>query len=302
MLHRCVASNRCCPKVRDEDFGPHDGHSSQGQLYGNPFLQEDAALQYNMLSGSGEFPPGAMNFMYDPTADAGMDVGSDPGDCDELTDDWVQDVDEVASASALACAGLVKLKQSDGPMGAAMRAGSAMIPAHSEVRTASGAATSAGLHGRHRNASAPATGSRSPGAPALSVPRTSAPATPRGLGVHSVPPAPPPPPPRSSTSRAGGGVGFSPGRPPLPTPVSCSSEAAKPGQPMAPSMPGGGFATIASSEARQCASQAGAASIAAILQCVAQAQELPAQQRPNSEKWQGRFKTNSEKWADKHLR
>lgn len=39
-----------------------------------------------------------------------------------------------------------------------------------------------------------------------------------------------------------------------------------------------------------CTSEAGAASIAAILQCVAHAQDLPVQQQPNSEKWTGRLK------------
>ncbi|CAE8585834.1 unnamed protein product [Polarella glacialis] len=47
-------------------------------------------------------------------------------------------------------------------------------------------------------------------------------------------------------------------------------------------------------EAQSCTSEAGAASIAAILKCVAQVQEVPAQQRPNSEKW-------SERWNGYHL-
>eukprot|EP00435_Cladocopium_sp_Y103_P069223 s645_g32.t3 len=44
-------------------------------------------------------------------------------------------------------------------------------------------------------------------------------------------------------------------------------------------------------EAQTCTSEVGAASIAAILECVEQAQDVPRQQRPNSEKWSERLRT-----------
>ncbi|CAL1125674.1 unnamed protein product, partial [Cladocopium goreaui] len=44
-------------------------------------------------------------------------------------------------------------------------------------------------------------------------------------------------------------------------------------------------------EAQTCTSEVGAASIAAILECVEQAQDVPHQQRPNSEKWSERLRT-----------
>eukprot|EP00434_Breviolum_minutum_P020657 symbB.v1.2.018214.t1/scaffold1445.1/size118272/5 len=43
-------------------------------------------------------------------------------------------------------------------------------------------------------------------------------------------------------------------------------------------------------EAQTCTSEVGAASIAAILECVEQAQDVPQQQRPNSEKWSERLR------------
>jgi len=69
MLHKCVATNRCCPKLHEENLGAEpDQHSAH--LYSNPYLHEDPRL-INAIVGEDnglDFPASAMALMYDPTS------------------------------------------------------------------------------------------------------------------------------------------------------------------------------------------------------------------------------------------
>mmetsp|Transcript_89496 Transcript_89496/g.186973 ORF Transcript_89496/g.186973 Transcript_89496/m.186973 type:complete len:330 (+) Transcript_89496:88-1077(+) len=327
MLLRCVKSNCCCPKVRDDGSSFQDKALSN-QLYSNPFLNEDAALKFGILDSSVDFPDDAMNLMYDPT---NMGNGHD-GDMDELaeeiTDEQVHDVDDFRDNSPL------DLEHHLSPVKApinTLKIGGHFLPMSSEVKTASGAPLPHGLAARARYASAPATYRRNPSRPGRpGLPASPALAAPRCLGVQrggrdrnaspspsrsyqnayleSPPrdsfaaPVPPAPPPRSLTSRVGAGVGLAPGQPmPPPLPPSTSFEAHMAGSPAAPphpstlmGSPGGGFARVGEAPGvprTQQADQleAGAASIAAILQCVAQSKELTAQQKQHSEHFHQRW-------------
>jgi len=117
--------------------------------------------------------------------------------------------------------------------------------------------------------------------------------TPRSDGVALALPSSPQQLPKSSTP-------FGPCRDRLQedVPVKASQSRSLPQMkalPTQPAMPGRAGAsqprTFSRSvaDAKSCSSEVGAASIAAIMQCVAQADEIPSQQKPNSEKWSERL-------------
>eukprot|EP00931_Biecheleriopsis_adriatica_P048285 TRINITY_DN27895_c0_g1_i1.p1 TRINITY_DN27895_c0_g1~~TRINITY_DN27895_c0_g1_i1.p1 ORF type:complete len:356 (-),score=44.23 TRINITY_DN27895_c0_g1_i1:69-1055(-) len=81
MLHRCAASSHCCPKLHEEDFGAAFGGGPGPQLYSNPFFYEEghAGVHFSMNGEeeSGDFPPGALALMYDPPIEDDLDDGSE---------------------------------------------------------------------------------------------------------------------------------------------------------------------------------------------------------------------------------
>lgn len=83
MLQRCVATNRCCPKLPEEELcAPHHSEGPP-HVYGNPYLLEE-------LSGHGQpeqdgFPPGFSSLMYEPP------IPSDGSDQDDFAEEGEMD-------------------------------------------------------------------------------------------------------------------------------------------------------------------------------------------------------------------
>lgn len=331
MLKRCVTKGRCCPKLRGEDIA-HDAAANVGNLYSNPHIQEELsqhlALHMSILDGDADFPEGATALMYEPPKD---DMGHWRGDS---FDDWtVEDVDSHQGASQMSNSLPAQLRQS-GPRAASSGPGRPLHP--SSAGNASGCRSlSADPRAGQSPRAEDVIGSQVKYSGRLGAREPTA-ATPHGLGAHRMPQPPPCAPQRACESGAlgrpplaereiqhqqlaasprqtrpaifdapGRGVGYAgqPGIPPAPPPpprrlqnapqgtwggdVACGMEAIQPRS-----------LSRSVREAKTCTSEAGAASIAAILQCVAHAQDLPAQQRPNSEKWTGRWVNYD---AEKHV-
>lgn len=83
MLHKCVASNRCCPKLHEESLGLDPENASH--LYSNPYLQEDPRIINATLGEEGgpDFPAHAMALMYDPTCAQAEEQQSESEDEEE---------------------------------------------------------------------------------------------------------------------------------------------------------------------------------------------------------------------------
>lgn len=111
MLHKCVASNRCCPKLHEENLGL-DPEQHASHLYSNPYLQEDPRIINATLSEEGglDFPAHAMALMYDPTCaqaeeqqseedeEEGLSVGNESVGLVENVDDFMS-MPKLVSAS-----------------------------------------------------------------------------------------------------------------------------------------------------------------------------------------------------------
>lgn len=278
MLHRCVATNRCCPKLHEDELGV-EAMSRSTHMYNNAYMHEELAHSsalHGMEDGS-DFPPGALALMYDPPTT----------DWDDISEDWGQGADDVSSAPELMSSpskgaslrgNALQREGSPGPLafavlspGGGLRGGWAIAPSSSLP------SDSVGDEGF-------ASSTRSPSTPRLvapSRPRGAGPA-PRGWGAHAGDLG-------SATCQplASGDVASRATRPAAPPRTTCdfSSHAVGVQQ-----------RSLSRSfrDAQSCTSEVGAASIAAIMQCVAQAKDLPLQQRPNSQKW-------AERWAAYHL-
>lgn len=286
MLNRCAATTRCCPKLLEADLSGDGARAHAAQVYSNPYMhdlfdqQGNGKLPLDGDDDGADFPPGAISLMYDPFADDPDDVGEGDHQAPDSSD----------------CA---------------------RIPVAAPGRSAS---------------PPPSHPLKLPPAPMQRVPATTGSlATPRGWGAHGHSPSPSPatvsgspaekPSPAtvsgsiSGRSTASGGtsngIGGAAG-----TTGGNNSDSGSPAGDIAgqaiPTSPKSVDSNSRESEvsvqprtfsrslrdARSCNSEAGASSIAAIMQCVAQAQDVPVQQRPNSEKW-------TERWAgmnvDKHV-
>eukprot|EP00928_Gymnodinium_smaydae_P046297 TRINITY_DN30841_c0_g1_i1.p1 TRINITY_DN30841_c0_g1~~TRINITY_DN30841_c0_g1_i1.p1 ORF type:complete len:257 (-),score=59.45 TRINITY_DN30841_c0_g1_i1:168-938(-) len=69
MLHRCVATDRCCPKLHEEEMEGRitAGPGSMHYNYPNSYMFEEYANPSAALSAEGEeFPAGALSLMYSP--------------------------------------------------------------------------------------------------------------------------------------------------------------------------------------------------------------------------------------------
>eukprot|EP00933_Yihiella_yeosuensis_P035297 TRINITY_DN2881_c0_g1_i2.p1 TRINITY_DN2881_c0_g1~~TRINITY_DN2881_c0_g1_i2.p1 ORF type:complete len:320 (-),score=46.19 TRINITY_DN2881_c0_g1_i2:286-1245(-) len=312
MLHRCVASSACCPQLKDEDI---TGSGPTPQFYSNPFFYEDmsipAALRLNNdhddEEDGGEFPPGALALMYDPPIDD--DLGSDG-------DDWGQSISRPPSSKPM-------VRRND-PLGMQLRG--TPTPQNGGYGGVSRAAGDTGIdYPLSPNASlkaarmGPATYSANsqndnPRPPSINHVGSSG--QPRPVGdVHS---------PGGNLSASSTQYvystpqksGFGPSRP---NNSSLSPKVGQAGNRQVQQeeenenivQPRTQSRTLRAAEmhldqrqpksfsrsvreAQACKSEAGQASIAAILQCVAKVEEVPAQQRPNSEKW-------SERWNGANL-
>lgn len=298
MLHRCIATNRCCPKVHEDDFGA-DGLGNGAHIYSNPYMHEDmsqpSAMCFDLIEGA-DFPPGAVSLMYDPP----MDDELDDADGHAAAEEWVQDVDDLIKVPKLASAangGLHPRKPTS--LGVSMRK---VDPIRSLAERGRGLSPA----GPAGTTPASPSGMRRPAV-------AGSPATPRGFGVHVVPAGNAGARGRSAgaafvppVAASGGDAGEddldgsarldvsegSPARPLASPPGRAASrpprsEAVQP----SPGDEGGQPRSMSRSlrDAQACQSEAGAASISAIMQCVQASQAVPAQQRPNSEKWAGRW-------------
>ncbi|CAJ1326894.1 unnamed protein product [Effrenium voratum] len=230
MLHRCAATNHCCPKLSEEDF---NGLSAFGnaQMYVNPFMYDPNAA----FAGeeTGDFPPGALALMYDPPIDDDLD-----------SPDWAGD-------TAFGDSGVrgIQLQPELSPS-----------PLERLNVEATELSPSVGFLPESRGALPPRSGTT---------------ATPSGLGAH--------------------GLGFGPNSRRSPADSNLKPLGMDPGairMPLAETVHDAQPRTFSRSvrEAQTCTSEVGAASIAAILECVEQAQDVPQQQRPNSEKWSERWR------------
>lgn len=271
-----------------------------------------------MLEGDTDFPAGAAALMYEPPLD---DFDGCRGSSD---DDWADDSAGSEGVPQLSvslpaqqrpsCPPAPFLQAPQHPGGSARFRAASSGPA--DIAAGFRGGSSCGSSARASSA-APRMGPREPTA-----------ATPNGFGVHGMPSPPPIVPQRvhgcggapgrplqgerqraheldaaspstmvaSQRGACGGSSPGLPGIPPAPPPAPLRQQVA-----MSPASPAGPWPGAAqavqprslsySARAAQqmCSSEAGAASIAAILECVAHAQDLPAQQRPNSEKWAGRW-------------
>lgn len=322
MLHRCAASSACCPKLSEEDvLGMGLGPAGRGtQFYSNPFMHEEHPQLHFSMGGDDEgsdFPPGALALMYDPPIDDELEL-------DGGSDEWNPDLNS-SMPKLMGNEGVMPLKR-NGPLGPQLRSGrqgqpqlrpgdrgpearfgpeiqkplspdiKVSLASHERpisVRRSGAQAQSAPseLAASTVNPSSPSRGA-SPGKPRCLPSRggdrpTSA--TPEGRGAHG---------------HAASHASFGPPSRKLEGESNVPEKMLVTGvqQPrtqsrslMQPSTRGTNCdqpRTFSRSvrDAQACTSEAGAASIAAILQCVEQAEEVPVQQRPNSGKW-------SERWS-----
>eukprot|EP00439_Symbiodinium_sp_Y106_P060991 s248_g9.t1 len=236
MLHRCAVSNACCPKLSEEDF---NGLSAFGnaQMYVNPFLYDpsQAPLHFSMggEDDGGDFPPGALALMYDPPIDDDLDS----------PDDWTGDPPLQRPQK---CRDLGLQLQGLRPS-APLRP----VPSDSPLHPATGSS----MRKMPETASLPSEGRPKPPLHGSTVGS----ATPSGLGAHGMPSKAFGPASRTegdgSLKPLGGAEG-----PTVIIPTRTSDDSAP--------------RTFSRSirEAQSCTSEVGAASIAAILECVEQAE------------------------------
>lgn len=325
MLHRCVATNRCCPKLLEEDYSG-ENPAQAAHLYSNPYMHEEfahpSALRC-MQEDAVDFPPSALTLMYDPPVDDTDDI-SDGNHSDGFD---VQDVDDLMNVPRLVSSS--SPPKIPGSLGSTMRLGgqqklgegSAMKGAGSQMRRWSSPRpadpnfTEVGDEGaiaHTRSSSSPRLAA--PGRPRLvdrlpirslsssATPKARGSLGPRAADETSLGPAntedSPCQPSVTSRTRLGfspgrglGGAETSPGGRPGPP-------GGAPGRGLGGSAPAGLGAPVLTEprtlsrslrDARACQSEVGAASIAAIMDVVAQAQQVPTQQRPNSDKWTQRL-------------
>ncbi|CAE7379669.1 unnamed protein product [Symbiodinium natans] len=256
MLHRCAVSNACCPKLSEEDFS---GLSAFGnaQMYVNPFLYDPSQAPLHFSMGGedegGDFPPGALALMYDPPIDDDLDS----------PDDWTGDPGDQGSSL---------------PLSSGLRPSAPLqpVPSDSPLQPSSGSSMRKLPDSVGHVGSLPS----SEGRPKTSLLGSAVgSATPSGLGAHGVPSKP-----FGPASRKEGDGSLKPLGGMLPEPGPINIRPARVTEDSAPR-------TFSRSirEAQSCTSEVGAASIAAILECVEQAEDVPKQQRPNSEKWSERW-------------
>jgi len=315
MLHRCVATNRCCPKLHEEDYSgdapPHAAH-----LYSNPYMHEDfvhhSALRFSMQEDGVDFPPSALGLMYEPPVDDTDDISEG-----NHSDGYVQDVDDLLNVPKLiSSSSPPKIHgQQRAPEGAPANGVGVFLRRVGPKPADSSEVGDEGAASQTRSSSAPRLAA--PGRPRLvdRLPMRSmsskAPGRETGGGKAS---------PSGSGSCGSTETSSADGSALRPSATSRPRPGASPGR-RAPSAvepgarlgPGSGSSlgpvpasaalgglgapvqveprTLSRSlrDARACTSEAGAASIAAILDVVARAQEVPLQQRPNSEKWAQRL-------------
>mmetsp|Transcript_9338 Transcript_9338/g.20786 ORF Transcript_9338/g.20786 Transcript_9338/m.20786 type:complete len:277 (-) Transcript_9338:87-917(-) len=271
MLNRCVATNRCCPKLHEEDLEATEGQNATMHLYSNPYMLEEMAfpqaLQYSLdnTPDGADFPPGALSLMYSPPPEAE----------DEFSDEeWLQE--ESASPSQVVVDAYLNVPHLMRPnLRETLRSLQGSLDA-----TPSGTRPTAqrpeGGRGRSSSPSRVAFAeegnagvARSSSASRLSGPGNT---QPMSWTVRARSPTPAPMTPRRSEGDSGDVQ-----------PEALSRDAL---QLRSTSR------TLASNGS--CASHVGASSIAAIMACVKKAETLPEQQRPNSDKWVDR-------WSSSHL-
>lgn len=323
MLQRCVASNRCCPKSRTEGFVENDQERWR-DLYTNPYVSNDLVRRKDILQRDADYTSDAMALMYEPPQEEDR---WDADSVDDWVEDVGATDDHVDMRSMSVSLPAKQRHQSPGSLGASLRqqpgvaasrrpgtgegsspGGGFVVSSASKQpphvpRGPGAVATPNGL-GVHELPSPPPPASRGgggspsgspwPAAHQIGNPQLMSPGNRGALGAHGEArspgfadlPAPPPPPsfrPQVATATA--------------TLPSFSPAVAPQSTPSGPVWGDSGTDTQPRSLSRSvreaqlsCTSEAGAASIAAIMQCVAQSQHVPIQQRPNSEKWTGRLK------------
>jgi len=274
MLQRCVTTSHCCQKLAEEDFTGLATLGGGPQVYGNPFVYDEKA---SILVGEdeGDFSAGALALMYDPPMNDDLDYGSD-----ELH------LDGHAQS--------VTAPKRDGPVGPHIR--SSALP-----QPYAGASNSATRFGPQvEKPWIPSTSAVGPGSSQAST------LNPQAAGA-AYPSRPSLPQPQSPGKPKQSQTTFGPAQSaPSFGPMSRKAEADSlreeavvqqtrtQSRSLQKAPAGKGVdqpRTFSRSvrDAQACKSEAGASSIAAILQCVAQAEDIPAQQRPNSEKWSERL-------------
>jgi hypothetical protein len=263
MLTRCSAANKCCPKFPEEDFSDPLASQATANLYCNPYMLEELTGPGSMPD-HGDFPPGAISLMYSPPLEAEHE------DSDGDVDEWMRDYAD---------------RRLDN-VGHLMR----MPPSAAQTRTASpGAALKMNRQGEARmnptkepevlkTIQRQSTGEgarRSPSEP----PSYYSTATPSAASRSSRSQTPTATTPRRCAGDAGDVQ-------PSVDPEFYSKELENPW--LAAQMNFRGRRMFAD-ENNTRNTDIGAASISTIKKCIAKAQYLPEQQRPNSEKWTERW-------------
>jgi len=110
MLHKCVATNRCCPKLHEANLGA-EGEQHSTHYYSDPYLHEDPRVINAVVGEEGgtDFPAYAMALMYDPTSAQPEEQPEEPQSEDEEeglsvgneSAGFVEDVDDFMSVPQL---------------------------------------------------------------------------------------------------------------------------------------------------------------------------------------------------------
>eukprot|EP00930_Biecheleria_cincta_P055008 TRINITY_DN41380_c0_g1_i1.p1 TRINITY_DN41380_c0_g1~~TRINITY_DN41380_c0_g1_i1.p1 ORF type:complete len:332 (-),score=45.33 TRINITY_DN41380_c0_g1_i1:37-1032(-) len=320
MLHRCAATSACCPKLSEEDVvGMGLGPAGRGtQFYSNPFMHEEHPQLHFSMGGDDEgsdFPPGALALMYDPPIDDELEL-------DGGSDEWNSDVNS-AMPKLMGNESALPLKRS-GPMGPQLRTGPQPQPQlrsgdrapesrfGPEIKKPVSPEIKGSLATSERPVAVRRSEAQGQSAPSelvayaanrLSPARAASPGKPRGLPSHGDRPVAATPEGRGAHGSTTPHTAFGPpGRKPdgennVPEKTLVQSvqqprtQSRSLMQPSTRNLSSDQPRTFSRSvrDAQACTSEAGAASIAAILQCVEQADEIPVQQRPNSGKWSERW-------------
>lgn len=282
MLTRCVASGKCCPKLPEEDFG-RPGENAH--LYCNPYMLEELSAPEH-----GDFGPGALSLMYAPPMEPEGDDFSD-GDVDE----WMQDpqaceqnfanvaqlmrMPPSTARTRAASPGAALLASSPrGPFAALQKRAATLQMVHDQ------AVNVEGLAGAPMSPPSPSTGSTRPRPFEGTLRNRSEPPLNRNADLPSA---------ASRVARSQ--------TPSATTPRRCNGDNGD----VQPSIGPGYYPSESDNpwlaaqmnfrgrkmfgDENVCNSDIGAASISTIKKCIAKAQCLPEQQRPNSEKWTERW-------------
>mmetsp|Transcript_141178 Transcript_141178/g.245821 ORF Transcript_141178/g.245821 Transcript_141178/m.245821 type:complete len:314 (+) Transcript_141178:160-1101(+) len=302
MLQRCVATNRCCPKLPEEEFCDPNSTQAAAKLYCNPYMLEELAGP-GMLPTNGEFPPSALSLMYSPPMDTDQGHISEddgPEDIDEWMTPFVDGLEGSASQTPHVMRPVTPRTQPASP-GLALLASTPReeMYAHEDTDEFSGLPASASIGNRdYTGLSTPSTASsanpqwregkegtrRSPSAP---------PSAPRSLNTAAIRSARSATPSSTTPRRCAGDAGdVQPSLGPMYYPAGpqqdywLAAQAAE--NPwLAAQMNFRGRRMFG--DETNSNPDAGAATIATIRKCIEKAQGLPEQQRPNSEKWTERW-------------